>query len=142
MPPPVHLPNSPVRPNPSDSLSDAAKSTSASLVQLNQTEQAAYPPKRIVPAPPSPSCYGMGFTATVNWNGPIEPLAQKIADAASYKLLVFGKRPLIPVIILIDTKNEQIGNILRDAGYQAGKRATVVVIPATRTIELRYSTKN
>lgn len=120
-------------------LSEAADSVSQSLTQLGATEQAAYPPQSVSP-PPSPASYGMSMPTSINWNGPIEPLVQQIAHATNYKLNVLGKAPAIPIIVAIAAKDTPIGNILRDAGYQCHNRASIVVFPSAREIELRYAT--
>ncbi len=119
-------------------MAESASSISQSLTGLGATEQAAYPPES-VSEPPSPASYGMAMPASIDWNGPIQKLAQQVANATNYQLRVLGKAPSIPIIVSISAKNTPTGNILRDAGYQAGKRANIVVFPSTRTIELRYA---
>lgn len=137
--PPVVVPKEP----PADhtayvALAEAATSASQSLTKLGQIEQAANPPKSIA-QPENPAAYGMDIPTTINWNGPIEPLVQQIANATNYQLKVLGTAPAIPIIITIDAQNKPMGDILRDAGYQCGKRAQVVVFPDSRTVELRYA---
>lgn len=118
-------------------LAEAAGSVSQSLTELGATEQAAHPAQSIS-APPNPASYGMSMPTTLDWNGPISPIVQRIADATHYKLEVLGKQPAIPVLVNVQAKNEPMGTVLRDIGYQAGGRAEVVVFPSTHTIELRY----
>lgn len=118
-------------------LAEAAGSVSQSLTDLGATEQAANPPQS-VSSPPSPSAYGMGMTTSIDWNGPVEPIVQQIANATHYNLKVLGKAPSIPVIVSIDAKEKPMGDVLRDIGYQAGNRASVVVFPSSHIIELRY----
>src|SRR3989338_1468215 len=130
-------------PNSSDydaymALGEAATSVNQSLTTLGKTEQAAYPPVR-VSEPPNPDSYGMSMPASMDWNGPIQPLIQQIANSANYKLRVLGRAPAIPIIVSITAKNTPIGDILRDAGYHSGKRANIVVFPYNNTIELRYA---
>jgi len=119
-------------------LAEAADFVGPSLTQLGATEQAAYPPVSVT-EPPNPASYGMEIPATIEWNGPIEPLTQQIANATNYKLQVLGRRPSIPVLVSISAKNAPMGDILRDAGYQCGKHAQVIVFPARHIIELRYA---
>ena len=119
-------------------LSEAASSVSQSLTDLKATEQAAMPPKS-VSTPPSPASYGMGIPATLDWNGPVEPLVAQIANATNYSLKILGTEPSIPIIVTISAKNEAIGNVLKDAGYQCGNRAQIIVYPSIRQIELRYT---
>ncbi len=120
------------------SLAEAAGSVSESLNQLGATMQSAYPPKS-VSQPPSPTSYGMGMTTSIDWNGPIEPIVQQIANATHYQLQVLGAAPSIPVIVSVQAKNTPMGDILRNIGYQGGNKASVVVFPSRHVIELRYA---
>ncbi|HCU05449.1 MAG TPA: LuxR family transcriptional regulator [Coxiellaceae bacterium] len=119
-------------------LAEAADSVSESLNQLGATEQSAYP-AQTVSEPPNPSSYGMEVPTSIDWNGPVEPLVRQIAQATSYQLKVLGKAPSIPIIVTASEKNTPVGDILRDIGYQCGKRASVIVYPSRRIIELRYA---
>lgn len=118
-------------------LSEAATSVSKNLNTLAENEQAANPPKVVVAAP-NPATYDMNILASVNWQGEIQPLLSALVKKTDYRLRVMGKAPGIPVMISINAKNEMIGNIIRDIGLQAKKRAEVVVFPSTRIVELRY----
>lgn len=120
------------------SLAEASYSVSRSIVDLAETEQAAHPMPDVAP-PPSPASYGMGGATSVDWSGPIEPLVQQIAKAADYRVRVVGTRPAIPVLVTVYQKNAMLGDILRDVGYQGGKRAAVLIFPETRVIEIRYA---
>lgn len=120
------------------SLAEASYSVSRSIVDLAATAQAAHPLPDLTP-PPSPASYGMAGLTTVDWSGPIEPLIRQIARASEYRVRVLGTRPAIPVLVTVYQKNAMLGDILRDVGYQGGRRAAVVVYPASRLIELRYA---
>jgi len=88
--------------------------------------------------PINPARYGMANLASVDWIGPVEPLLQKIAAVTHYRLRVIGRSPPVPVIVTIDVNDKPIADILRNATYQAAKRANVLVYPRTKVIELRY----
>lgn len=118
-------------------LAEAAGSVSQSLTQLGATEQAANPPES-VNTPPSPASYGMSMPTSIDWNGPVQPIVQQIANATHYQLQVLGKAPAIPIIVSIQAKNEPMGNILRDIGYQSSNRASIIVFPSRQIVELRY----
>jgi defect in organelle trafficking protein DotD len=119
-------------------LSEAAVSATHSLHNLAMIEQAEHP--SAMPAiPPDPETYGMGQQASIDWYGPIEPLVKRIATATQYKLRVIGVQPAIPIIVSITATDTPLGDILRDAAYQAHDKGTVIVFPSTRTIELRYA---
>jgi len=120
------------------SLAEASYSVSRSMVDLAEVAQAAHPLPNLAP-PPSPATYGMGGLTSVDWSGPVEPLVQQMAKASNYRVRVLGTAPAIPVIVTIYSKNAMLGDILRDIGYQCGRRASVIVYPESRVIELRYA---
>ena len=120
------------------SLAEASYSVSHSIVDLAETAQAAHPVPNLAP-PPSPASYGMDGLTTVDWSGPVEPLVRQIAFASNYRVRVLGTPPAIPVIVTVYAKNVMLGDIVRDVGYQCGRRATVVIFPDSRVIELRYA---
>lgn len=120
------------------SLAEASYSVSRSLVDLAETAQAAHPLPPLAP-PPAPGTYGMGGLTTIDWSGPVGPLVGQVAKAADYRVRFVGRPPAIPVLVTIYEKNAMLGDILRDIGYQCGERATLVVYPETRVIELRYA---
>jgi defect-in-organelle-trafficking protein DotD len=120
------------------SLAEASYSVSRSVVDIAETVQAAHPMPRLGTAP-NPTLYGMGGLTTVDWSGPIEPLLKQLARASNYRFVVLGTRPAIPVLVTIYSRNTMLGDIIRNVGFQAGERATVVVFPESSTIELRYA---
>jgi defect-in-organelle-trafficking protein DotD len=92
-----------------------------------------------MPPSPSPASYGMSGLTSVDWSGPVEPLVRQIAKSVNYRTRVLGRAPAIPVMVSIYDKNMMVADILRDVGYQCGRRAAVVVYPDNRVIELRYA---
>ncbi|HEX4045407.1 MAG TPA: type IVB secretion system lipoprotein DotD [Gammaproteobacteria bacterium] len=120
------------------SLAEASYSVSRSLVELSEVAQASHPQPDLAP-PPSPASYGMGGLTSIDWSGPVEPLVRQMAKAANYRVRVLGTQPAIPVLVTVYTKNAMLGDILRDVGYQTGRRASVVIFPESRVIELRYA---
>lgn len=120
------------------SLAEGAYSVSRSLVSLAAAAQASHPCPPLAP-PPSPETYGMAGLTSVDWSGPIEPLVRELAKVANYHLRILGTPPAIPVIVTVYEKNTMLADILRNVGYQAGRRAAVVVFPESRVIELRYA---
>lgn len=121
------------------SLAEASFSVSRSVVDLAEAAQAAHPlPCNLAPSP-SPATYGMGGLTSIDWTGPIEPVVKQIAVAANYRVRVLGTPPAIPVLVSVYDKNVMLGDALRNIGYQGGRRASVVVYPGSRVIELRYA---
>lgn len=120
------------------SLAEASYAVSRSMADLAETAQAAHPMPHLAP-PPDPASYDMGGKTSVDWSGPIGPLVKQIADAAEYSFHELGTPPAIPVLVTVSQRHVALGDVLRDAGYQAGKRASVYVYPDRRLIELRYA---
>lgn len=120
------------------SLAEASYAVSRSVVDLAEMAQAAHP-ERHPAAAPNPSSYGMGGLTSIDWSGPVEPLIQQIAQATQYRMRVLGRSPAIPVLVTVYSKNIMLGDALRDIGYQCGRRASVVIFPGSRVIELRYA---
>lgn len=118
-------------------LANAADSISNSLQELAEIERATHPQAKL-PSPIEPDLIGMGQLASLDWTGPIGPLVKKIAEASNYKLHVLGTPPAIPILVSISAKDIPLGDILRDAGFQCGNKANIVVYPASKIIELRY----
>lgn len=121
-----------------NTLAEASYSVSRSVAELSETAQAAHPLPNLA-SPPSPASYGMGGITSIDWSGPIEPLLRQIAAASDYRVRVLGTAPGIPVLVTVYAKNAILGDVLRDAGYQCGRRASVIVFPDSRVIELRYA---
>jgi len=119
-------------------LADAATSVSQSLQQLAEIERATHPQAQL-PAPPAPGAIGMAQIASIEWNGPVGPLVEKIAAASNYKVRTLGTSPAIPVLISISAKDTPLADILRDIGFQCGEKANIVVYAERKVIELRYA---
>lgn len=124
--------------NSGSSLAEASYSVSRSLASLSEVAQAAHPLPDLPPTP-SPASYGMSGLTSVDWSGPVEPLIRQIAKSVNYRTRVLGRSPAIPVLVSVYDKNMMVADILRDVAYQCGRRATVVVYPENRVIELRYA---
>lgn len=78
-------------------------------------------------------------TVTVQWVGPIGPLAQRLADRAGYRFNEIGARPPVALIVSVDAVNRPVIDVLRDAALQLGGRATMVVDGTQRLVEVRYA---
>jgi defect in organelle trafficking protein DotD len=118
--------------SPSRELTEASVSVSRSLSELAAMERAALPPGRLGPVAEIPG------TVSVDWAGPVEPLLLQIAKISQYRLRVLGVRPAIPVMITMNVKDIPLTTVVRDIDFQSVKKASVIVYPQTRIIELRY----
>lgn len=119
-------------------LAETAGAVSQSLQSLDANQQAANPPQAIS-AQPAAATYGLQMPVSIDWNGPIGPFVTKITELSGYSIKTLGTPPPIPVLIAIHSKTTPVADVLRDAGFQAGNHASIVVYPTTRVVELRYN---
>ena len=120
-----------------DQVAEAATAVGHSMQELSAVQMTMHPPKHLQ-KPFNPQTIGMGKLASISWTGPVEPVLKKIAQATHYKLRVIDKRPIIPVLISLDVRNQPIAYILRNIMYQVVMKANIAVYPKSHTIELRY----
>ena len=123
-------------------LAEAATSVSRSLSELARIQRVATPPAKGASLP-DPDKLGMHQVASIDWSGPVEPLVRRLAKAIDYQVSVLGRRPAVPVIITLSTKNAPVASILRDIDFQSGHKAHVVVLSRSKSkskiIEIRYA---
>ena len=119
-------------------LAEAAASISNTLDEVARVEKVIKPPLKNNKLT-IPDAYSLHSRASVDWSGPIEELAARVANAAHYQFHVLGKRPSIPILISITAEDESLTELLRDIDYQAGIRADIYVFPNRQMVELRYA---
>lgn len=118
-------------------LAIAADRASGALQTLASIEQARNPNASIQATPDAPQ--ELRRTFSVNWVGPIEPLAQRLADRAGYLMQVNGDKPPVPVVVSVEAREKTVVDVLRDIGLQAGRRADIVVDVERKIVELNYA---
>lgn len=118
-------------------LADSADRASAALETLAAVEKARTPASAMSPIGDVPT--ELRRTITVNWVGPIEPLAKTLADRAGYGFLVLGGEPAIQAVVSIDAENTRVVDVLRDIGLQLGMRGDIKVDAQTRMVEIYYT---
>lgn len=118
-------------------VAQAADSVNQSLIQLDQIQQSATPPQS-VSTPPNPGTIGLSMKASINWDGPPEPVIQKLADMSGYHFQTLGGLPTMPIIVHLNEQDQDLATILRDIGLQCKAEAELVIFPQSKTIELRY----
>ena len=118
-------------------LADAADRASVALETLAAVEQARTPAIAVGPIENAPD--ELQRSITVNWVGPVEPIAQKLADRAGYLFQTIGTPPAVPVVISIDVENKPVIDVLRSVGLQLGSRADVKVDGTRRMVEIHYA---
>ncbi|MBT4963096.1 MAG: type IVB secretion system lipoprotein DotD [Francisellaceae bacterium] len=82
---------------------------------------------------------GMGGSVNLDWVGPIAPLLQKMAEISNYRLKILGKEPSIPVLVSITNKTAVVADVIKNASLQAKSKASIMVFPESKVIELRYT---
>ncbi len=118
-------------------LAESADRASLALEELAAVEKTRTPAASMSPVADVPM--ELRRTITVNWVGPIEPIAKTLADRAGYSFLVLGNQPFIPVVVSIDAENTRVIDVLRDIGLQLGMRGDVKVDAESRSVELHYT---
>lgn len=118
-------------------LAAAVDKASSALQTLASVEQARNPGVSIQAAPYAPQ--ELRRTVSVDWVGPIEPIAKRLADRAGYEFQVNGDQPPAPVVVNVQAKQKSVVEVLRDIGLQAGLRANIAVDPDQRIVELNYA---
>ena len=118
-------------------LAEASVQSSQSVNELSAMERALHPDVKLS-EPMDPKRLGMTQPTSLDWNGPLEPLLKKIAEASHYKLRIIGKKPGIPIIITLREKDKPMAEIVRNVQYQSEPNATIVLFPGSKTMELRY----
>ncbi len=118
-------------------LAEAANSVSRSLIELARIEKEARPSqqKHLV----NITNYNLQARASLDWSGPIEELMSRLAKASFYRLRVLGNEPAIPVLININSQDQQLADIFRNIDYLAGDKANVRIYPKSKIVELRYA---
>jgi len=95
-------------------LADAADRASSALQRLAAIEQKRSPAVAVEPfgdAPPA-----LMRAITVNWVGPVEGIAETLADRAGYEFSTFGPEPATPIIVSLDVENRPVFEVLRVVG--------------------------
>jgi len=118
-------------------LSMAVDKASAALQTLASVEQARNPGVSLQMPPSAP--VELRRIVSVDWTGPIEPIAKSLADRANYQVQINGDKPPVPLVVSVMAREKSVIEVLRDIGLQAGQRADVVVDPDRRLVELNYA---
>ncbi len=118
-------------------LANAADRASVALETLAAVEQARSPEVSVSPIEDAP--IELRRAITVNWVGPVEPIAEKLANRAGYAFIAIGNPPPVPLVVSVDVENMPIIDVLRSIGLQLGVRADVRVDGRRQVVEVHYS---
>ena len=75
---------------------------------------------------------------TLDWVGPLENAAERLADEIGYAFVVAGPRPPAPVMVGIDVEDEPVIFVLRDIGLQAEGRALLTTDAGRMVVRLDW----
>ena len=81
---------------------------------------------------------GLQTRVTLDWLGPLERLAERLAGDIGYGFVVAGPRPPAPVTVGIEVKDEPAIFVLRDIGIQARDRAVLTVDAGRMIVRLDW----
>jgi defect-in-organelle-trafficking protein DotD len=118
-------------------LAAAVDKASSALQTLASVEQARNPGVSVPSIPYAPQ--ELRRSVSVQWVGPVEPLAQRLADRAGYQFQVQGDVPPVPLVVSVEARQKPLVEVLRDVGLQAGQRADVSIDPERKIVELTYA---
>jgi defect-in-organelle-trafficking protein DotD len=118
-------------------LAEAADRASVALETLAAVEQSRSPGVAVGPISDVPT--ELDRAVTINWIGPVEPIAQKLADRAGYAFQSIGNPPPVPIVVSLDVENKPVIDVLRSIGLQLGVRADVRVDGQRKMVEVHYA---
>ena len=134
----------PPRPDPAlEALQRSAKEIQASWNAIGAIDKAGTPDSTTLLAQDS-GVYGPGLSKmiTLRYSGDIRAATIELAVAAGAQFKETGARPPTAIPIHIEVENRKIGEVLRDVGYQAGRRAGIQIssLGGKEVVELLYVT--
>ena len=123
-------------------IADAAKRAVNANLAVSEVEVAIAAPTRAGPGQSLPP----GVTlppeimqlVDLDWQGPVEPMLQALADRAGYTFRVVGRRPSVPLTVAMSRTQVPLHDLIREAGMMVDDTADVVLNPSLRMIELRH----
>ena len=126
------------RPDPAEMrLAEAAERAEAALTMLARIRAA----ERSLPVAELPLEVpdALRRRVTIDWIGPVETLAERLAAYAGYSFRMAGPPPVRPAMVAIAAQAAPVIEVLRDAGLQAGDAATLTVDAEERSVRLDWA---
>tara|TARA_B100001989_G_C24546779_1_gene471372 strand:- start:3188 stop:3721 length:534 start_codon:yes stop_codon:yes gene_type:complete len=118
-------------------LAESAQRASVALETLAAVERSRTPNVPMAPIDNAPA--ELRRAVTVNWVGPIEPIAKTLADRAGYGFTVLGSKPAVEAVVSLDVENVPVIDAFRDIGLQLGMRGDVKVDARNKMVEIYYA---
>tara|TARA_A100001015_G_scaffold286474_1_gene355214 strand:+ start:3340 stop:3840 length:501 start_codon:yes stop_codon:yes gene_type:complete len=118
-------------------IKQTAVSSTRAVQKLSQLERAAKPYVRPKPAP-NPVKLGMDQRVSIDWTGPVEPVLQRLAENAHYRVNTLGQAPVVPILVSLNRQNTFLSDVIQDISYQIQRQADINIVASEKLIELRY----
>ena len=126
------------RPDPAETrLAEAAERAEAALTMLSRIRAAdtSLPVAGLPLEVPA----ALRRPVTIDWIGPVEILAERLAAYAGYRFRMAGPPPVRPAMVAIAAQDSPLIEVLRDAGLQVGDAATLTVDAEERSVRLDWA---
>ena len=126
------------RPDPAETrLAEAAERAEAALTVLARIRAAetSLPVGELPLEVPVP----LRRPVTIDWIGPLETLAERLAAYAGYRFRTAGLAPVRPIMVAIAVEEMPLIEVLRDSGLQAGDAAILTVDAEERSVRLDWA---
>ncbi len=116
-------------------IAEAMVLAQEALTRLAEVRAAGAPPAVDVPRLVTPE---LQTRVTLDWLGPLERVAERLAAEIGYDFVVAGPRPPAPVMVSVDVEDEPVIFVLRDIGLQAGGRALLTTDAGRMAVRLDW----
>ena len=116
-------------------MAEAMVRAQEARTKLAEIRSAGVAPKVDIPRLVTPE---LQKRVTLDWLGPLESAAQRLADEIGYDFVVAGPRPPAPVMVEIDVEDEPVIFVLRDIGLQAEGRAFLTTDAGRMAVRLDW----
>lgn len=93
---------------------------------------------RFATALPAPVPAELQRPVTWAWSGPLDAGVKVLADRVGYRLVVTASPEAALIDVAVSQRNARILDLFEALGTAAGTRATVIVDPDHRQVEVRY----
>ena len=119
-------------------IRETAVTASKSIQSLSVLEHSSKPDVKKKPAP-NPVKTGLDQRVTIEWTGPVEPLIEKLAKNAHYRVNFLGQKPVAPILVSVNRSNAYMADVIQDVAYQVQRFADLSIVASEKLLELRYS---
>lgn len=116
-------------------LAEAATRVKEAVTRLAEERAAGVAPTVDIPRIVTPE---LQTPVTMDWIGPIENVARRLADDIGYDFVIAGPKPSAPVMVEIAVKDEPVIFVLRDIGIQAKGQAHLTTHAGRMVVRLDW----